>query len=258
MDYQTVTVERKDHIGNLTLNRPQALNVLNLQMLKDINSALLELEADSDVRVIIMKGAGRAFCAGIDIKEFPNKGVIENRSQIAVYDSPLTTIATITKPVIAQVHGYATAAGCGLVAGCDLAVASEDTYFGTTAINVGLFCLGPSAPLSRCVGRKKSLEMLLTGDLIDAQEAYRVGLINKVVPIDKLETAAMELAQKIASKSPVAIQIGKRAFYTMSDLEYSKALNYLSEMMATLSAAEDAREGIAAFLEKRTPEWKGY
>lgn len=198
MSYQTVIVERKDHIGHLIFNRPQALNTLNSQLMEDINSALLDLEADSDVYVVIIKGAGRAFCAGIDIKEFPHETIIENRRQLLRHGDPVITITAITKPVIAQVHGYATAAGCGLVAACDLAVASDDTLFGTTAINVGLFCLGPSAPLSRCVGRKKALEMLLTGDLIDAQEAYRVGLINKVVPRDDLEAAATELAQKMA------------------------------------------------------------
>ncbi len=256
MDYQSVLVEREEHVGSLTLNRPQKLNILNIQLAKEINSALLELEADSDVYVIIIKGAGRAFCAGIDVKEFPNKTALEYHTQLPVFDLFMRTIATMTKPVIAQVHGYATADGCGLVAACDLAVASDDTFFGTTAINVGLFCLGPSAPLSRCVGRKKSLEMLFTGDLIDAQEAYRIGLVNKIVPRDKLESATMELAQKIASKSPIAIQIGKQAFYTMSDLEYSKALKYLAEMMAILATTEDTKEGISAFLQKRTPQWK--
>lgn len=258
MDYRTVNVERKDRIGELTLNRPQELNTLTTQMAEDINNALLELEADNEVYVIIIKGAGRAFCAGIDIKEFTNKTTIENHSQCLILDQPMRTIPNITKPVIAQVHGYATAAGCGLVSACDLAVASADSFFGTTAINVGLFCFGPSAPLSRCLGRKKSLEMLLTGDLIDAQEAYRVGLVNKVVPKDELEQATIELAQKITTKSPIAIQMGKQSFYTMSDMEYSKALKYLSEMMTILASSEDAQEGISAFLQKRTPQWKGH
>lgn len=257
MDYQNVIVERTDHIGKITLNRPDALNTVNMQMAKDINDALLELEADSDVHVIIIKAAGRAFCAGADIKEFPDKSVtaleLRNRPPL---DQFLKTIAAITKPVIAQVHGHATADGCGLVAACDLVVASDDAFFGTTAINVGLFCTTPSAPLSRCVGRKKSLEMLLTGDLIDAQEAYRVGLVNKVVPKDELEQATMELAQKIASKSPTAVQIGKRAFYTMSDMEYNKALDYLAEITVILVTSEDAHEGVTAFLEKRSPQWK--
>jgi len=255
MDYQTVIVERKDHIGKLTLNRPEALNTLNVQLAKDIDNSLLELEADNEVYVIIIKGAGRAFCAGIDLEEFPKKTItsqeFRNRPPLTQF---MRNIPTMTKPVIAQVHGYATAAGCGLVAACDLAIASDDTFFGTTAINVGLFCLGPSAPLSRCIGRKKSLEMLFTGDLIDAQEAYRVGLINKVVPKDELEQATMELAQKIASKSPIAIQIGKQAFYTMSDMEYGKALKYLAEMMAILATTKEAQEGIAAFLQKRASQ----
>lgn len=257
MDYQTVIIERKDHIGSLILNRPEELNILTTQLAGEINSALLELEADSEVYVIIIKGAGRAFCAGIDVKEFLNKTTLEYHTQIPVYDLCMKTIATMTKPVIAQVHGYAIAAGCGLVAACDLAVASDDTFFGTTAINVGLFCFGPSAPLSRCVGRKKSLEMLFTGELIDAHEAYRIGLVNKVVPKDELEQTTTGLAQKIATKSPVAIQIGKQAFYSMSDMEYSKTFKYLAEMMTILSTTEDAKEGITAFLQKRTPQWKG-
>ena len=257
MDYQTVIIERRDHIGTITLNRPEALNILNRQLAEEINSALLELEGDSDVYVIIIKGAGRAFCAGMDLKELPGKTVWEYHSQPQLFDQLGITITTVTKPVIAQVHGYATAGGCGLVAACDLAVASDDTFFGATAINVGLFCLEPSAPLSRCVGRKKSLEMLLTGDLIDAQEAYRVGLVNKIVPRDELGQATMELAENIAAKSPVAIRIGKQAFYAMSDMEYRKALSYLSEMMAILSATDDGQEGVTAFLQKRTPQWKG-
>lgn len=257
MDYQTVIIERKDHIGSLTLNRPEKLNILNTQLAREINDALLELEASSEVYVIIIKGAGRAFCAGIDLKEFLNKTTLEYHSQIPIFDVFMRTIATMTKPVIAQVHGYATADGCGLVAACDLAVASDDTLFGTTAINVGLFCFGPSAPLSRCVGRKKSLEMLFSGDLVDAHEAYRIGLVNKVVPKDELEQTTMELAQKIASKAPQAIQMGKQAFYSTADMEYNKAFKYLAEMMTILATTEDAKEGVTAFSERRTPQWKG-
>lgn len=257
MNSQNVITEREDHIGKITFNRPEALNVLNLQMAKELTNALLELEADRDVHVVIIKGTGRAFCAGIDIKEFSNKTAFEYRSLFPVIDQITRTISSMTKPVIAQVNGYATAAGCGLVASCDLAVASDDSFFGTTAINVGLFCFGPSAPLSRCVGRKKALEMLLTGDLLDAQEAYRVGLVNKVVLSNELESATMELARKLAAKSPIALQMGKQSFYTMSDLEYNKALDYLAEVTVLLAISEDYREGVAAFVEKRAPQWKG-
>jgi len=257
MNSQKVIVEREDHIGKIILNRPEALNALNLQMAKGINDALSELEADRDVHVVIIKGTGRAFCAGVDIKEFSNKTALEYRSQFPALDRIIRTIPAMTKPVIAQVNGYATAAGCGIVAACDLAVASDDASFGTTAINVGLFCTGPSVPLSRCVGRKKALEMLLTGDLVDAREAYRVGLVNKVVPGNELESATMELARKLAAKSPFALQMGKQSFYTMSDLEYNKALDYLAEITILLAISEDYREGVAAFSEKRAPQWKG-
>jgi enoyl-CoA hydratase/carnithine racemase len=166
------------------------------------------------------------------------------------------TIAAMGKPVIAAVHGYAVANGTGLLAACDLAIAAEGTRIGTTAINVGLFCMGPAVPLSRCVGRKRALEMLLTGNMIDAQEAERIGLVNKVVPPDKLDEAALELANELAAKSPVALQMGKRAFYTMTDMEYTKALEYMNEMMAELCTTEDAKEGVDAFLKKRKPRWK--
>jgi len=168
------------------------------------------------------------------------------------------TIAGMEKPVIAAVHGYVVANGVGLLAACDLAIAAEGTRIGTTAINVGLFCMGPAVPLSRCVGRKKALEMLLTGTMIDAREAERIGLVNKVVSPEKLDEAAMELANELAAKSPIALQMGKRAFYTMADMEYTKALEYMNEMMAELCITEDAKEGVEAFLKKRGPQWKGH
>jgi enoyl-CoA hydratase/carnithine racemase len=166
------------------------------------------------------------------------------------------TIADMGKPVIAAVHGYVVANGAGLLAACDLAVAAEGTRIATTAINVGLFCMGPAVPLSRCVGRKRALEMLLTGTMIDAHEAERIGLVNKVVPAEKLDEAAMEMANGLVAKSPIALQMGKHAFYTMADMEYSKALDYMNEVMAELCTTEDAREGVDAFLSKRKPQWK--
>ncbi len=257
MDYHTIIVERKDHIGKITLNRPEKLNALTTQMGEELNNALLELEADNEVHVAIIKGAGRAFCAGVDIDEVTNKTVLEVRNRFQTIAQFMGTIPNMTKPVIAQVHGHATAAGCGIVCACDLVVASDESLFGTTAINVGMYCFGPSAPLSHCLGRKRSLEMLLTGDLVDAQEAYRIGLINKVVPKNELEQATMELAQKLASKSPIAMQMGKQSFYTMSDMEYNKALKYLGEISYIQTSSEDAQEGIRAFLQKRAPQWKG-
>ena len=158
---------------------------------------------------------------------------------------------------VAAVHGAAVANGCGLVAACDLAVAADDARLGTTAINIGLFCFGPSAPVYRSVGRKRTLGLSLTGDIIPAVEAERIGLVNKVVPQEKLEEVTMELAEKLASKSPVALQMGKAALYKMANMGFEESIAYLSEVFSNLCATEDAKEGIAAFLEKRTPQWKG-
>lgn len=257
MVYETVIVERKGHVGLITLNRPEKLNVVNIELANDVNSALHELDNDNGIRVIIIKGAGRAFCAGHELSQFLGKPVLEYQETVRILESMMKTIASIGKPVIAAVHGAATAMGCGLTAACDLAIASEDARFGTTAINVGLFCMGPAAPVLHSLGRKRSLGLLLTGDIIDAKEAERIGLINKVVPRENLDQAAMELAEKLASKSPIALQMGKRAFYAMSEMDYIRALDYLAGVFATLCATEDAREGVTAFLEKRTPHWKG-
>ena len=255
MGYETVIVERKEHIGLITLNRPEQLNTFSSQLALELNNALRELDQDTQIRVVIIKGAGRAFCAGIDVNELSGKDIVEIRSWVKSMDEHNLTIANMKKPVIAAVHGAAVANGCGLVAACDLAIAAEDARFGTTAINVGLFCFGPSAPLSRSLGKKKSLGLLLTGDIIPAEEAERIGLVNKVVTRGELEGAAMELAGKLASKSPVALQMGKTSFYKMSDMGYEDSLAYLGEMFSLVCATEDAKEGIAAFLNKRTPKW---
>ncbi|MGP3668080.1 MAG: enoyl-CoA hydratase/isomerase family protein [Candidatus Bathyarchaeota archaeon] len=257
MEYKTIIVERKDNIGLITLNRPEKLNTFTMQLAQELNTALLELDRDPQIRVIIIKGAGRAFSAGIDVNELKGKNPIEIRNWVKAMDAHNITIANMSKPVIAAVHGVAVANGFGLAAACDLTVASDDARFGTTAINVGLYCFGPSAPLWRILGKKKSLELLLTGDIIDAKEAERIGLVNKVVPREKLEEAAMELAQKLASKSPIALQMGKTSFYKMWDMKYEEALTYLGEVFTILCTTEDAKEGITAFLEKRQPVWKG-
>jgi enoyl-CoA hydratase/carnithine racemase len=165
-------------------------------------------------------------------------------------------IAYMKKPVIASVHGYAVANGAGLVAACDLAIVAEGTKIGATAINVGLFCMGPAVPISRSLGKKRCLEMLLTGDMIDAEDAERWGLVNKVVPADQLEEETMALANKLAEKSPLALQMGKQSFYGMSDMEFGKALEYSNETFAALCVTEDAQEGVDAFLKKRKPVWK--
>jgi enoyl-CoA hydratase/carnithine racemase len=256
MSYDTVIVDREDHVGIVTLNRPQQLNTFSSQMAVELNHALIELDNDKEIRVAVVKGAGKAFSTGIDVSEFFGKSLREYREWVGLMERMNHVIAYMKKPVIASVHGYAVANGAGLIAACDLAVVAEGTKIGTTAINVGLFCMGPAVPLSRSLGRKRSLELLLTGDMIDAQDAERWGLVNWVVPVDQLEKATMALANKLAEKSPLALQMGKQSFYRMSDMEFGKALEYSNETFAALCLTEDANEGIDAFLKKRKPIWK--
>lgn len=256
MSYTTILVEQKNNIGIITLNRPENYNTFNVAMATDLNDALLDCEKDDKIRVIIVRGAGKNFCAGIDINDLKGKNNVEYFNWIELMEKMNITIANMGKPVIASIHNIAVANGIGIVAAADLAIATENTRFGATAVNVGLFCMGPAVPLSRCIGRKKALELLITGDLIDAMEAERIGLINKVVPNDKLEEETMKLALKIAEKSPLAVQFGKKSFYKMADLEYSKALDLTNSHFATLCTTEDAHEGVDAFLNKRKPNWK--
>ena len=256
MSYTNVLVEKQDKIGIITLNRPQAMNTFNIPFARELNDALWEMEKDPEVRVVVIDANGKHFSTGISLDEFKDKTNKEYREFIRLMDEHNHTIANMKKPVIASVKGYALANGAGLSFACDLTVAAEDAKFGTTAINVGLICLGPAAPLVRNVGRKKALEMVLLGDILSAAEAQRLGLVNQVVPSDKLEEATLELATKLAAKSPLAIQIGKAGIYGMEDVNYHQALDMLSERFAALCSTEDAEEGVKAFLEKRKPEWR--
>ncbi len=256
MEFETIISEMQNHIGIITLNRPEQLNTFTATLAEELNQALVDMDNDGDIRVVVLKGNGRVFCAGIDVSVFPMKSIVEYRPWIRAMEKVILTIAHMVKPVIVAAHGVAAANGAGLVAAADLAIIAEGTRIGTTAINVGLFCMGPAVPLSRSLGRKLTLEMLLTGDFIDAERAERIGLVNKVVPQDKLIDEALELATKLASKSPIALQMGKQAFYTMSGMEFEKALEYSDEMFAELCTTEDAIEGVNAFREKREPVWK--
>jgi enoyl-CoA hydratase/carnithine racemase len=254
---ETVVVDRlKDFIGEITLNRPDSLNTFTLALASELNAALLELDGDPSVRVVILKGAGKAFCAGIDVGDFFGKSTLAYKEWIASMETPLVAISRMKTPVIAQVHGVAAANGAGLVAACDLAIAAENARMGLTAINVGLNCVGPVIPVTRSVGRKRAMELLLYGELIKAPAALEMGLINKVVSADDLEMEAQRWAAVLAAKSPVAVQIAKSAFYAAADLSYEKAFEYMNEAFARLCSSEDAKEGVSAFLEKRKPSWK--
>jgi enoyl-CoA hydratase/carnithine racemase len=257
MNYENIIVEiGDDFVAEITLNRPSNLNTFNIPLAKELNQALKELDKESQVRVIILKGAGKAFCAGIDISDFSNKSVMEYRDWIECMENPLVTISRMNKPVIAQVHGVAAANGAGLVAAADLAIAGENARIGLTAINVGLNCVGPVIPVTRSVGRKKALELLFYGDLITAKEALSMGLINRVIPEADLDKETRNWAAILAQKSPLALQIAKKAFYAAADLDYYKAFEYMNEAFARLCSTEDAEEGINAFLGKQNPVWK--
>ncbi len=243
-------------VGSITLNRPESLNTFNSPMAGELTRALLDMDEDREVRVVLVKGAGKAFCAGIDVNELEGKTTLEYRAWIEHMERPLITIAKMTKPVIAQVQGVAAANGMGLVAAADLAIGAENVKMGLTAINVGLNCVGPVIPVARCVGRKKALELLLYGDLIKAEEALRLGLLNKTAPKEELDEAAMSWASELARKSPVAVQIAKKSFYSSEDMDYFHQFDLMNEAFARLCSSHDAKEGVQAFFEKRKPLWK--
>jgi enoyl-CoA hydratase/carnithine racemase len=257
-DDALVLREDRDGVATLTLNRPSARNALSVGMMGALQAAFDAIATDKNVRVVILAGGGPAFCAGHDLKEL--RAHPGRQSYEAVFGQCaklMTSIVNLPKPVIARVHGIATAAGCQLAASCDLVVAAADARFATPGVNIGLFCSTPMVALSRAVGRKQAMEMLLTGSLIDAETARQWGLVNRVVPPASLDDAAETLAAEIAAKSPLTLAIGKRAFYAQAELGLEQAYAYCSEVMTTNMLARDAEEGIDAFLEKRRPIWEG-
>jgi enoyl-CoA hydratase/carnithine racemase len=241
----------------ITLNRPDKLNALSVGLMVELTAELERQAKRDEVAVIILKGAGRAFSAGHDLKELVAKTLDEERSTFATCERLMATVQSVPQPVIAAVHGIATAAGCQLVASCDLAVAASDARFATNGIRNGIFCYTPMVPVSRAIGRKRALEMVLTGNFIDAETAERWGLVNRVVPPDQLDAAVMELATTIGSLSPVAVRTGKAAFYQQVELPQEAAYGLMTEAIACNALSEDAQEGMSAFLEKRKPTWKG-
>ncbi len=248
----------EDGVARLTLNRPAARNALSVALMSAIEAALDALAEDRDVRVIVIAGAGPAFCAGHDLRELrANPGRQHYEAVFAQCSRLMTRIVRLPKPVIARIQGIATAAGCQLVASCDLAIAAEDARFATPGVNIGLFCSTPMVALSRAVGRKPAMEMLLTGGMIGAEQARLWGLVNRVVAAGQLDDAVTALAREIAAKSPRILAIGKEAFYRQAELGLDAAYAYASEVMTANMLARDAAEGIDAFLEKRAPVWEG-
>lgn len=260
MSAQTVLVEVVEGVARVTLNRPEVRNALNESVLRELEAALRRLEDDPAARAIILRGAGdRAFCAGADLKAVGDRGTtLQARESFSGLARILEHMARMRTPVIAQVHGYALAGGCGLAAGCDIVVAADDAVFGLPEIKVGLLPLIVMAPILRAVGRKRGLLMILSGEPVSAGEAYEMGLVSRIVPRAELETAASGLAQTLAGYSPTALGLAKEAAATASDMEYGAALRYLRELITLVALSDDAREGIAAFFEKRPPRWTGH
>jgi enoyl-CoA hydratase/carnithine racemase len=251
---------RADNNGvtTLTLNRPKQFNALSQAMLAALQEALDTIAADESVRVVVIAANGRAFCAGHDLKEMRSHTEQEWQQELFNQCSRMMlTINRMPQPVIARVHSLATAAGCQLVAACDMAVAAEEATFATSGIRVGLFCSTPSVAVSRNLGRKKAMEMLLTGDFIDAKSAEREGLINYAVPADQLDATIAKLTDAIVAKSSYAVASGKRMFYQQLEMEMADAYTYAAEVMACDMMASDAAEGIDAFIQKRQPVWQG-
>ncbi len=247
-----------DGVAWLTLNRPQARNALSAGLMRALDDALVAVAADPAVRVVVIAGAGPAFCAGHDLREVrADSGTAAMRALFNQCSALMTRIVRLGKPVIARVHGVATAAGCQLVASCDLAVAAETARFATPGVNIGLFCSTPMVALSRAVGRKAAMEMLLTGDMIAAGRAREIGLVNRVVPEGELDAEVLALAGQIAAKSPLTVAIGKEAFYRQAEMDLDAAYAYASDVMTRNMQTRDAGEGIDAFLAKRQPSWTG-
>lgn len=248
----------RNGVATVTLNRPQARNALSTALMAQLQEVLEEIHEDDAVKAVVLGGAGPAFCAGHDLKEIRSRPGREIYQALFRQCSHLMlTITRLRQPVIARVHGIATAAGCQLVATCDLAVAATTARFATPGVNIGLFCSTPMVALTRAIGRKAAMEMLLSGDAIDAAEAARLGLINRAVPEDELDDAVHALAERIAAKSPLTLTIGKEAFHRQIDMDLAAAYEYASEAMTRNMMARDAEEGIDAFLQKRPPVWQG-
>jgi enoyl-CoA hydratase/carnithine racemase len=257
MNYENICLAADGSVATVTLNRPQRRNALSLGLMLELIGCLDEIGRNREIRAVILAAAGKVFCSGHDLSEMTGRDINEYRRIFDVCTELMTKIQSIPQPVIAQVQGIATAAGCQLVAACDLAVAAEEAAFATPGVKIGLFCTTPMVALTRSIGRKRALEMLLTGDLVDARTAADWGLVNRVVPAAELADAAQRMATKVADASSLVVALGKQAFYTQIDLDQPKAYAYAKEVMSMNALAADAQEGMGAFLEKRAACWKG-
>ena len=255
--YEYILLEMDGAMAHVTMNRPEKRNALSLAHMQELIDCLKSVGESKEAQIVVLGGNGPAFCAGHDLSEMVGRDPEFYRHLFDVCCELMETIQAIPQPVIARVHGVATAAGCQLAATCDLVVAAEEARFATPGVKIGLFCSTPMVALSRAVGQKKAMEMLLTGDFISAEEALAEGLVNKVVPSEELEAETEKLAGKIAEASPLVVGVGKQAFYRQIEMPVEQAYAYTKEVMSFNASFADAQEGICAFLEKRKPEWKG-
>jgi enoyl-CoA hydratase/carnithine racemase len=253
----TVLVREEGPAAFITLNRPDKRNALSLDLIEELLATLRCVSARAGVRAIVLEGAGPAFSAGHDLSEMIDRDVAFFQRLFDACTELMECIHRLPQPVIAKVGGVATAAGCQLVAACDLAVAAEGAQFATPGVKIGLFCSTPMVPVSRAIGRKRALEMLLTGRPVDAATALEWGLVNRVVPEDALDSEVAELVEAIARSSPLTVGIGKEAFYSQIELDEHRAYDLTKAVMIMNARADDAQEGMCAFLEKRPPEWRG-
>ena len=257
MNYEFLLVETGPAVARITLNQPARRNALSLALMQELTHALRAVSQLPETRAVILAANGPAFSAGHDLRELVERSVSEYRQVFEACVTLMNTLQQIPQPVIAEVQGIATAAGCQLVAACDLAVAAEAATFATPGVRIGLFCSTPMVALTRAIGRKRALEMLLTGAPITAQTAADWGLINRVVPAEQLRVTTEQLAAQIAEASSLTVGLGKQAFYTQLELDQAKAYDYTKEVMSLNALADDAQEGMNAFLGKRQPCWKG-
>jgi len=253
----TIQVTHEGPVAVVTLNRPERRNALSLELMLELIGCLDEIGRNTGIRAVILSAAGKVFCSGHDLSEMGGRNITEYRRIFDVCTELMQKIQAIPQPVIAEVQGIATAAGCQLVASCDLAIAAEEASFATPGVKIGLFCTTPMVALTRAIGRKRALQMLLTGEMVPARTAAEWGLINDAVPAAELQSATRKLAAKVAEASSLVVAIGKQAYYTQIDLDQPKAYAYAKEVMSMNALSADAQEGIGAFLGKRAPCWTG-
>jgi enoyl-CoA hydratase/carnithine racemase len=253
---KVILTEKQGAIGFVILNRPDNMNTFTVPFANQLVQALTDMEEDPEIKVVVIKANGKHFSTGIQLDQFKDKTAQEYRDFLSQIDEFYHTLADMKTVTIASVHGYCVANGAGLAFACDMTISADSASFGTTAINIGLICLGPATPMSRILGKKKAIEMVLTGDIIKAEEAEKLGLVNKVVPLEDLEAETLKLAEKLASKSKSSLMIGKEGLNKLYKHNYHSDIEAMDDLFANLCITEDAQEGVQAFIEKRKPIWK--